>query len=46
MTFPFVTAITAGSLLILQMLLGFLTSGARATSGHGATFDITLPRAV
>lgn len=32
MVFPFITAFTAGSLLILQMLLGFLTSGARGTT--------------
>ena len=29
MTFPFITAITAGVLLILQMLLAFTVSGAR-----------------
>ncbi len=29
MTFPFMTAITAGTLLILQMLLAFTVSGAR-----------------
>lgn len=32
MSFPFVTAITAGALLIVQMLLAFTVSGARGQS--------------
>ena len=47
MSFPSVTALTAGSLLILQMLLGFLTSGARGASGQwiGHGDDVALLRA-
>lgn len=44
MTFPSITAMTARALLILQMLLGFLTSGARGAAGEwiGAGNDTVL----
>ena len=38
MVFPHVTALTAGVLLILQMLLAFLTSGARGKAGQWVGF--------
>lgn len=47
MTFPYLTAMTAGALLVLQMLLGFLTSGARGAAGQWiGTGDDALLRAV
>ena len=47
MVFPHVTALTAGVLLILQMLLAFLTSGARGKAGQWVGFgeDAALLRA-